>query len=414
MKISIISDFHFGYGWNSQLENDSFDNAKEALEKSKDSDLILIIGDIFDSRIPTTEVWDKALEVLSKPLLTEDKEVKLVKLINKNIKEISERTLAGIPVIALHGTHERRGRDQVNAIQALEQAGFLIHLHCNGLIFEKDGEKVAIQGMSGVPERYAKEILDKWNPKPVKDCYNILMLHQSIEPYVYSPLDPPTITMSNLPEGFDLIIDGHIHNNEKTKISNTDFIIPGSTIVTQLKEEESKSPRGFYKFELPKKKITFVELEKNRKFFYKEISFDKKSIRDKIESALEELTKNKFNKKPLVKFKIAGRNVELFDKELRDIEKKYEKDFILKFQKKLESDEMEKKLDLLKRIGEEKLSIEEMGMKTLKENLDQLKFKGEFDPENLFRLLSDNQTERALDIITKKQQTLKQFGVVDD
>jgi len=410
MKISILSDFHFGYGWNSQLENDSFDNAKEALEKSADCDLILIIGDIFDSRIPNTEVWDKALEVLSKPLLAENKEIKLVKLINKNIKEISDRTLNGIPVIVLHGTHERRGRDQVNAIQALEQAGFLIHLHCNGLVFEKGNQKIAIQGMSGVPERYAKEILDKWNPKSVKGCYNTLMFHQSIDPYVYSPLDPPSISLSNLPHGFDLIIDGHIHNSERTKIDETDFIIPGSTIITQLKEEEAKWPKGFYKLELPERKITFVELEKNRKFFYKEISFDKKSIRDKIESELEELAKNKFDKKPLVKLKIVGRNVELFDKELKEIEKKYEKEFILKFQKKLESEEMEKKLDLLKKIGEEKLSIEEMGVKTLKENLDQLKFKGEFDPENLFRLLADGHTERAFDIITKKQQTLKQFG----
>ncbi|MBL7170225.1 MAG: DNA repair exonuclease [Candidatus Aenigmarchaeota archaeon] len=410
MKISILSDLHFGYVWNSKLENDSFDNAREAIEKSLDSDLILIIGDIFDSRIPNTEIWDKALEVLSGPLLSEDKEVKLLKLIEKDIKKISERTLIGIPVVALHGTHERRGRDQINAIQAMEQAGFLIHLHCNGLVFEKDGQKVAIQGMSGVPERYAKTILDKWNPKPVKGCYNILMFHQSVEPYVYSPLDPPTLTMSNLPQGFDLIINGHIHNHEKTKINGTDFIIPGSTIVTQLKEEESKVPRGFYKLELPKRKFTFIELEKNRKFFYREINLDGASVKNKIESELEKLLKNKFNKKPLIKFKIIGKKTDLIDKDLKDIEKKFSKQCILRFQKKLESEEIEKKLEFLKKMREEKLSIEEMGIKILKENLDKLKFKEEFDSENFFKLLSDNQTERALDIITKKQQTLKQFG----
>ena len=73
----------------------------------------------------------------------------------------------------------------------------------------------------------------------------------------------------------------------------------------------------------------------------------------------------------------------------------------------LESEEIEKKLEFLKKMREEKLSIEEMGMKILKENLDQLKFKQEFDPENLFKLLSAGQVERSLDIITKKQQTLK-------
>ncbi|MBD3156159.1 MAG: hypothetical protein GF368_05965 [Candidatus Aenigmarchaeota archaeon] len=410
MKIGILSDLHFGFAWNSRLENDSFDNAKEVLERSRDCDFILIIGDIFDSRIPNTEVWDKALEVLSIPLLSEDKEMKLVKTMGKDIKEISQRTLIGTPVVALHGTHERRGRDQVNAIQALEQAGFLIHLHCNGVVLEKDGEKVAIQGMSGVPERYAKSVMDKWQPKPVDKCYNILMFHQSVEPYVYSPLDPPTLNMTNLPEGFDLIINGHIHNYDKTEIGNTDFVIPGSTIVTQLKEEEAKVPRGFYKLKLPKREFKFIELEKNRKFIYREIKLGKSSLKSSLENELNNILKRKFPKKPLIKFKLVGKKVDLIDKNLKEIEKKYNKKCILKFQKKLESEEMEKKMDFLKKMREQKLSIEEMGLKVLKENLDKSKFKESFDSEDLFKLLSDGQTERALDIITKRQHTLKRFG----
>jgi DNA repair exonuclease SbcCD nuclease subunit len=70
MKIAVLSDFHFGYGWNTRLEEDSFENAQEAISKCLDSDLILIAGDIFDSRLPRTETWAKALKVLSKPLLS--------------------------------------------------------------------------------------------------------------------------------------------------------------------------------------------------------------------------------------------------------------------------------------------------------------------------------------------------------
>ena len=279
-----------------------------------------------------------------------------------------------------------------------------------GKEIEKDGEKVAVQGMSGVPERYAKNILDKWDPKPVEDCYNILMMHQSIDPYVYSPLDPPTLNMDNFPEGFDLIIDGHIHNHVKTKTNNIDFIIPGSTIITQLKEEEIKVPRRFYKLQLPEKKIEFVELEKIRKVFYKEIVLEDESVKSKIESELEKILKSKLDKIPLIKFKIVGKKNKLIDNDLKDLEKKYEKNCILKFQKKLEYEEIEKKLDFLKKMREEKLSIEEMGLKILRENLSNLKFREEFDPENLFKLLSDNQTERAFDIMIKRQHTLKQFG----
>jgi DNA repair exonuclease SbcCD nuclease subunit len=411
MKISIISDCHFGFGWNSKTEDDSFENTREALERSEDCDMVLIIGDIFDSRIPNTEVWGRSLEVLSKSLLIEDKGLKLVKLIDKNVKEISERTLTGMPVVAIHGTHERRGRDQVNAVQALEQAGFLIHLHCNGLVFEKNGERVAIQGMSGVPERYAKNILDKWGPKPFQGCYNILMIHQSIDPYIYSPLDPPTLNLNNLPQGFDLIINGHIHNHDKKKIGDTDFIIPGSMVVTQLKEEEIKTPRGFYKLSLPKRKFSFIELEKNRKVFYKEILLNNDSLlRKEVENEIERICKQEFKKSPLIKFKIAGRKFDLIDKDLKEIEKKYQKKCILKFQKKLESEQIEEKIEFMNKMRKEKLSIEEMGIKILNENLSRFKFVKEFDPEDIFKLLSDGQTERALDIITKKQQTLKNFG----
>src|SRR3990170_1659216 len=130
MKIAILSDFHFGHAYNSELENDSFDNAEEAMEKALDSDLILIAGDMFDSRLPKTSTWARAIKVLVKPLLKESKGVSLVSC-TKELKEISQRTLRHIPVVAIHGTHERRGRGEINTIEALENAGILIHLHQN-------------------------------------------------------------------------------------------------------------------------------------------------------------------------------------------------------------------------------------------------------------------------------------------
>jgi len=414
MKISILSDFHFGYGWNSQLENDSFENAQEAIEKSLDSDLILLAGDIFDSITPGTEVWAKSLKILSKPSLSNNSGIKVKDTINKTLEKISKRTLNGIPIIALHGTHERRGKDQINAVQALEQTGFLIHLHCNGLVLEKNNEKIAIQGMSGVPERYAKDILEKWDPKPIKDCYNILMFHQSVEPYVYSPLDPPTLNLSNLPEGFDLIINGHIHTNDFKKIDITNFVIPGSTIITQLKKEESEKPKGFYKLTLPDK-FEFVELEKDRKFYYKEIfSKKQKTISEQIRNQLDKILNAKFEKKPLIKFKITGEKSEIIEKDLGQIQKKYE-NTILKFQKIIESKDLSEKIEFLKKMREEKMSLEEMGMKLLDENLGHLNFKKQFNSNDLFKLLSDGQVERAFNIITKKQTTLKQIsGVKND
>lgn len=411
MLISILSDFHFGYGWNTRLEDDSFQNAKEALSKCLDSDLILIAGDIFNSRNPRTETWAKTLKILSRPLLSENKGIKLVDRINKDLPEISRRTISAIPVLALHGTHDRRPKGQTNVIEALEQTGFLIHLHCNGLVFEKNGQKVAIQGMSGVPERYAKQVMDKWDPKPVEGCYNILMFHQSIKPYVYSPLEPPTLNLSNLPKGFDLIINGHVHTKNSTKIDNTQLLLTGSTIVTQLKKEESEVAKGFHQIEIGQEtKINFIPLKNSRKFFYKELELKPDvTIRDQVEGILNETLKEEFKKKPRIKIKIIGKETGIIEKELREIEKKFSDKAIIYFSKELESEEMAKKIELLRNLRERKLSVEETGLQILKKNLDELKFTSTFDYENVFKLLAKGETEMALNILTGQQRTLTQI-----
>ena len=116
------------------------------MEKALDSDIIVLAGDIFDSRIPKTRTWGKAMEILTKPMLKDNPGVKLVES-SKKLREISRRTLDHIPVIAIHGTHERVIRGEINPIQALENAGILIHLHLDYVVFEKDGVRVAIYGI---------------------------------------------------------------------------------------------------------------------------------------------------------------------------------------------------------------------------------------------------------------------------
>jgi DNA repair exonuclease SbcCD nuclease subunit len=410
MRIAILSDFHLGYGWGTELEKDSFLHAEEAIKKSLDSDLILVCGDIFDSRVPRTDVWAEAMHILSRALLTENKGIKLVKTINKNLKEISKRSLRGIPIVAVHGTHERRGKGLINAVEALEHAGMLIYLHCNSIIFEKDGEKVAIHGMSGVPERYAKDVLEKWNPKPIEGCFNILVLHQSIEPYVYSPLEPPSLNLSNLPRGFDMIIDGHIHIANQIKLDGTTLLFPGSTIVTQMKKEEALNPKGFYIAEIKDKKLVtnFVKLENMRRFFYEEITLDDtKPIRDQLEAKINSILAAEYEKKPLVRLKILGKESSIIDKEIKSIEKKYSEKTILRIVKELETPEITEKMEFLRNLREKKLSVEEMGLRVLTNNLKELGFEEIFEPDYVLKLLMEGEIERTMNILLGEQLTLR-------
>ena len=239
MKIAVISDSHLGFGYGSEKENDSFRQFDEALSKAiqEKVDLILLPGDIFDSRVPRQEVWAKALTIFQKPLLAQKSGAALVQKIGKD--SISPMAFSGIPVIAIHGTHERRGAHSVNPVEMLEKAGFVIHLSHGGVAFEKNGEKVCVQGMSGVPENSAKEELAKAKACPIAGCKNIFMFHQSIAGETYEGDEGTALTIDSLPSGFDLYIDGHIH--AKKLISGPKkVLLPGSTVITQQKKNEAE------------------------------------------------------------------------------------------------------------------------------------------------------------------------------
>ncbi len=409
MKIAVISDLHFGHGYNSELEQDSFGNASEAMHTaiSLGADLVLMPGDIFDSRFPKTDVLSRATKILVKPLLENDSGIKLISC-SKELKKISNRTLRHLPIVAIHGTHERRHGS--NIIEALENAGILIHLHKETICLEKDGVRIAIHGMSGVPERYAKQTLQEWNPQPMEDYANMLILHQSIDPFIYSPLEPAMLKLSDLPKGFDLIIDGHLHVHGIEKADGTPLLFPGSTVITQFEENEAEGEKGFYMIDIDAEKeldIEFVPLKNNRKFFLREIVAGD-SLRERIEKELDGIlsTADSFGKQPLVKIKITGSSSEVIEQQLKEMEKKYADSMLLRIVKKLENPELAKKVEFLRKVREQKLSVEEMGLQLLKDNLDELKFAGSFNHERIFGMLVDGSIDNAYNVLTGEQKTL--------
>lgn len=300
MKVSIISDTHFGYKWGEERGEDTFENAKEAFEKSLDADLIILPGDIFDRKIPKQEVLDNAAEVISTAMEGESDA--------EPDKELGMHG-DGIPVVAIHGTHERRPRAYTNPIELMDRTGQLYHLDNEKVIFEKDGEKVAVHGMSGVPERYAPKVLQKFNPEPVEDAFNILVVHQSIEGFVYTSDDHDVLSLEDFPEGFDLIIDGHIHwyNLERFQ-ENEDkpLVLPGSTITTQMRKVEAEKDKGFLMLDTETEELDFQPLESPREVHYIELEVDGEPWTEVKKEAVEKLEKVD-GEKPLVNLKIKGK-----------------------------------------------------------------------------------------------------------
>ncbi len=369
----LTSDFHLGYGYNTEREKDCFFVLEEILKEP--ADLILFAGDLFDSRVPRLEVLAEAMNFLSK-LKEKKSEAKFIEC----DKEINKRALHGVPFISIYGNHERRA-NLINPIQSLEKAGLLINLHCQKIVFELNGEKIAIHGMSYVPEKYSRDVLTEWNPKPVPDAKNILLLHQNIEPFIYSPLEDVNLKISDLPRGFDIILNGHIHFRNILQIERGKLLMPGSTIPTQLNKKESEIRKGYF---ILNREVKFKEI-KQRDFYYKVAE-----RKEEIEEFLKNLKKSEL--KPIIKIKI--KNTSSLD--LNIIEKKYREKGILTFKKEMERSFEKQKTEILRK----QMSAEEYGMKLLKEKS---KFKDSDELLNLIieddfagveKLLKDNFEEK--------------------
>lgn len=369
VKIAIISDTHFGFGRNTERFEDSWEGGEEAFEKAKNCDVIILPGDIFDRRIPHPEEWSKAMEILSK---------------------------VKAPIVAIHGNHERRGKELINPVEGLERAGFLKYLHCNSVTLDVKGKKIAIYGMGWVPDIYAKEVLQSCNPQPIKRAYNIFVLHQSIGSYVFSSIEPPSLNLDDLPKGFDLYICGHVHWSARNKVHGKPFLIPGSTVTTQINKSEAKNPKGFYIVELSdgREDIKFVKLKNARKVFYNEfeINHDKISeINEKIESYLDGINENK---KPLVRVVVKGKIGKGPKPDFFYLRGKYRKKLILSIGLKVSEEDVEEKIKILRDARNKRMSIEEIGMKILRENMKEMKSSMDYD--ELFELLVNGNVDSAM------------------
>ena len=378
MKLAVMSDFHLGYAYNTERREDSFIQADEALQLAQEQkvDAILIAGDIFDSRLPSPDILGRAISLF---------------------KKFNE-----IPIIAIHGTHERRGKDLINSVQLLEKAGLLKHLHCNNIVLDINGQKLAVYGMSGVPEDYARVVLEKYHPQPIEGAINVFMLHQSLEPFLYTGQSKSTLNLTDLPHGFDLIVGGHMHWNEEKEYGGGKFIIPGSTILTQMRKIESEKPKGVYIYET--KSLTFIPLKTSRKFYYKKLFFENaktSEVFDKVRIALQNF--ETVSKKPIVRLILTGTLEKGFsssDISFSELEKQVSSKIILNIDKlRLGNQEILERREIIERLREKQLSVDELGLELLKQHLEELKYEKLNLTESFLSELAKGDVEEAQKLI---------------
>ena len=396
MRIAILSDIHLGHALGTERESDPFDVLEEFLEKNTDADVILLPGDIFDSRSPGTDVVTRAMKLFLRPMLAKNN-VRLARGISKDITELSPIHSMGIPIVVISGTHERRAKGLVNVVQALEHAGFFIYLHCSGVVLEKDGESVCVQGMSGVPEQFADSVMKEWNPGPEKGCTNILMVHQNLIEFMHPQVG---LKPSEFPSGFDLFACGHLHDYHTRKLKNGRLLICGSPVTTQIKQAETRQ-KVFWVFDTKTGALNSFPLEKARKVYIK--SFDSSASHESMEKDIEKTLSAAHAKKPIIMVEISGKEVEVPAKRIVST---FEDRAIIYFKKDFEEERLPET-----NLEEHKLSVQELGKKLLAKNLKEMNL----DPqvfENVFELLLENRADGALELLNKKAGGKQKAGII--
>lgn len=410
MKIAIISDLHLGFASRSEREKDAFVQAKQAVEQAlvEQPDFILVLGDIFDEDVPSPEALHDCFEIFS--LAKKQKPSIEAEIIERNGAN-KRLFLSSVPIFAIHGTHEYRGKDHKNALEVCNAAGLLYYLHAAKVFVKKGSETVVVHGLGGIPEKFALSALQAWNPKPAHGAFNIIVLHQSIKEFLPTTDEmSATISLDDLPQGFQLIINGHLHWSNEKQLRNSLLLMPGSTVVTQMKNLESTKPKGFMLFDTVTGKAEFREIAVQRKLVYEKLKLENASVetvRTAVKEKLSEIALQHFDSKPMVRLKLHGslaKGVASADLDLAKIESEFKDKMILSLDHDFSVVSLKKKIEELRALQKTKASISSMGLELLEKNLAETNFDNAFDVRRVFALLAENDAEKVLELLSNNEK----------
>lgn len=383
MLIGIVADTHFGY---KRFREDALIQGERALlDASEKADLVLIPGDMLDGRVVKPEVLARVVSALRKAN-------------GKKGFAICTNREGASPIVAIRGTHERRAKGLVDPIQLLDGIGLLTNVHNEEAVFEKDGERVRVTGLGGVPETYASSAMKAIDAKPQSGFFNIFMLHQSIKEF--SQGNEKFMGIEDLPRGFDLYVCGHMHRHREEMDGR--LLIPGSTVITQMKEEEV-GPKGYYLYDTKMRKAEFIQIQ-TRQFFFKELVFENAKISDiekACREAIDDILKGT-DEKPIIRLILSGTLAPGIGQSDAGIELEDDRAFVF-VSNELNVLSLKEKIEKIRNLRENKMSIRDFGMELLRGKLLESGFKME-EREELFERLVEGVDEVFEEIKKKGNQ----------
>lgn len=389
MRISILSDFHLGY---ERFRDDAYRQAEEALRKAAEvSDMMIIPGDIFDNRSPRPDVIAEAIN-LFRNLSCRKWNAKVVDFKGEG------SFYTTLPIIAIPGTHERRAQDAADPVDILGLAGLVVDISNATAVVECGGEKVAVRGIGGIADDRFRQVVQKEAPAPIEGVFNVFMFHESL--YELLPFNKDFMRYDELPKGFDLYVSGHIHNRVEADVHGKKLLIPGSTVLTQLKAGEQDG-KGFFVFDTKTSRYEFIEIRSRRFVLLKINAADIAGadqidhIRLKIDEAIRE-----GDGIPVIRVMVEGARKKShdFDMELNDIPRRYAGSAIVEISRNGISGDTVREALASDQVVFERMSVRDYGMSIFLEKARAAGIRtGKIGPAELLDLLgSDSSKDKVL------------------
>lgn len=236
-----------------------FDRAfQELVEKTLElkPKFMILAGDIFHTAHPSNVTLEKAV---------------------KNLSRLRE---AGIPVLAVDGSHDAAPNTVTGTIlNPLDTAGLIHYLPRH----EGACWRCSSCYVYGVPNyrtrRKTEEQLPKFyelnKPAPDKRFFNIFVFHMALDmPALKIPGMEAEASETLIPEGFNYYAAGHIHKRHVSPFRDGLLVYPGSTETVSY--DEADEEKGFYHVEVAgdgEVSPNFIKLESPRRFIVLERDF---------------------------------------------------------------------------------------------------------------------------------------------
>jgi len=215
MKFAHISDCHLG-GWKNELEELNLQAFFEAIKTSMEEsvDFVLITGDLFDNAMPSVDI------------------------LKETAAKLLELKEAGIPCYLIAGSHDYSASGKT-FLDVLEKAGLCRNVASKTdelEFFESKGKGLLIAGIAGKRQGLEMEAVKKLKENKKSAELKILALHTSLKEACPEFID--SISIDELPKGFDYYAMGHIHKPFCRKHEKGMIVYPGALFPNNFSELE--------------------------------------------------------------------------------------------------------------------------------------------------------------------------------